>query len=297
MESVSSCVGLCVSICSTTKQVDQESVSLCDMLIKRNTWIMGEGVSEKPEFSWGAPGYSTLFWNEQTPPALSCLCLSSDWTLGSPLNSVSYTSPPRKINRQTGCWKEKEGSGIWNEQKKEKKKEQTDRQTTLNGTGEEMLWTQIICVFTLSSLKPPARWSAMCPGSSQEKSAGDSAPHPTQTMADTTLIPTQSWMLKTLHTRVFTKKTARDCRYIGVKYHTAWSPTTQAPDMRLSAELWDPKACVRSCTFRRTLCIHEQKIKIKNAEGEATYTNNSFFKSTYKNLHTLCGLWLTTDPK
>lgn len=104
-------------------------------------------------------------------------------------------------------------------------------------------------------------------------------------MADTTLIPTQSWMLKTLHTRVFTKKTARDCRYIGVKYHTAWSPTTQAPDMRLSAELWDPKARVRSCTFRRTLCIREQKKK-KNAEGEATYTNNIFFFKAHTRIYT-----------
>lgn len=121
---------------------------------------------------------------------------------------------------------------------------------------------------------------ALCaPAPARRKVWGDSAPHPTQTMADTTLIPTQSWMLKTLHTRVFTKKTAHDCRYIGVKYHTAWSPTTQAPDMRLGAELWDPKACVRSCTFRRTLCIHEQKFLKKMLKARPRIQTIVFFKA------------------
>lgn len=123
--------------------------------------------------------HSVLKWADSSRSVMSVsqLGLNSGKSL-----ELRFIHIPSQENQQADRLLERERGqrNLKPAKKKEKKKEQTDRQTTLNGTGEEMLWTQIICVFTLSSLKPPAHWSAVCPGSSQEKSVGGfgSSPHP-----------------------------------------------------------------------------------------------------------------------
>lgn len=73
---------------------------------------------------------------------------------------------------------------------------------------------------------------------------------------------------------LFTEKTARDCRYLGVKYHTAGRPTTQP-------QTWDSALNPRTlevCVCSRTCQAHTHTHTVytwRYAERRATYAKNT----------------------
>lgn len=216
-----------------------------------------------------------------TPPAPACLCLSSDWTLGSPLNSASCTSPPRKINRQTG-WKEKETLAEFRASEYKLAGRQADRQKVLQVTVEDMLWSKLSvhyhyhCYYLLFLLLSHQFSGVLCALATTRRgkkrsTQGDPVPQPAQTVADTTLIPVRGLGCWKVCIQEYLLR-----KQLATADVLVWNTTqldARPHSHRCGTEPEDPWSV---CMFSHMPGTHTV-YTLRYAESWATYSNNTFF--------------------